>query len=72
MPLTESEAIPGLRVLHARGQWVGTITRVEWPTVWVDYAMEEGAVPPVAVPAAALRRTLRLPAPRPPETEVTP
>ena len=60
-PLTESEALPGLRVLHARGQWLGTIVRVEWPTVWVDYAMDAGTVPAVPVPAAALRRTLRLP-----------
>ncbi len=61
-PLTASEATPGLRVLHAKGQWWGTITRVQWPIVWVLYAMDADHVAigqAVAVPGAMLKRVLR-------------
>ena len=60
-PFTAVEATPGLRVLHARGQWWGTITRIEWPAVWVLYAMDADQVPtfaPVCVPGEHLRRPM--------------
>ena len=60
-PLTAAEAICGLHVVHARGQWWGTIIRVEWPAVWVQYAMDADQVPigdPVCVPGEHLRRLM--------------
>ena len=40
LPLSESEALPGTRVLHRRGQWYATIVAVALPYCWIVYAMD--------------------------------
>ena len=39
-PLSASAAIPGVRVLHRRGQWYAIIVAVALPYCWIVYDMD--------------------------------